>query len=246
MACLPPRTAAMSDRTVAGAAIAAAFAADGRRAALMPYLMGGFPDLDAVARRSARPTPTAAPTSSSSACRSPTRSPTGPSIHAAGDRGAARRRDRRRRARACEALAARGPGGADGATRTSCWRAALERFAADAASAGASGLIVPDLPLEEAPAMLAACDAAGLALVPLVAPTTHRRAPGADRRAARAASSTPSRVTGTTGERAALADSLAAVVAAGQGLHRRCRWRSASASRRPSRPPRPRRRAPTA
>ena len=57
--------------------IAAAFAArSGKRAALMPYLMGGFPDLDDVASRSARPTPTAAPTSSSSACRSPTRSPT--------------------------------------------------------------------------------------------------------------------------------------------------------------------------
>ena len=48
----------------------------------------------------------------------------------------------------------------------------VETFAADAAAAGASGLIVPDLPLEEAPAALAACDAAGLALVPLVAPTT--------------------------------------------------------------------------
>ena len=56
--------------------IAAAFAGSGKRAALMPYLMGGFPDLDDVAARSARPTPTAAPTSSSSASRSPTRSPT--------------------------------------------------------------------------------------------------------------------------------------------------------------------------
>ena len=48
----------------------------------------------------------------------------------------------------------------------------FERFADALAAAGASGLIVPDLPLEEAPAALAACDARGLALVPLVAPTT--------------------------------------------------------------------------
>src|SRR4051812_3798888 len=47
-----------------------------------------------------------------------------------------------------------------------------EAFAGALAEAGVSGLIVPDLPLEEAPAVLEACDAAGLALVPLVAPTT--------------------------------------------------------------------------
>ena len=55
--------------------IAAAFAATNGRAALMPYLMGGFPDLEARGP-SARPTRTAAPTSSSSACRSRTRWPT--------------------------------------------------------------------------------------------------------------------------------------------------------------------------
>ena len=40
-----------------------------------------------------------------------------------------------------------------------------ERFAADLAERGISGLIVPDLPLEEAGDVLAACDAAGVALV---------------------------------------------------------------------------------
>ena len=57
--------------------IAAAFeAARGEgRAALMPYMMGGFPD-DDTARRSHPRTRTPAPTWSSSACRSPTRSPT--------------------------------------------------------------------------------------------------------------------------------------------------------------------------
>src|SRR5919201_800847 len=38
----------------------------------------------------------------------------------------------------------------------------LERFAADAATAGADGLIVPDLPPEEAAECQAACRAAGL------------------------------------------------------------------------------------
>lgn len=46
------------------------------------------------------------------------------------------------------------------------------RFVADAAAAGADGLIVPDLPPEEAGELAAACAAAGLALVHLAAPTT--------------------------------------------------------------------------
>ena len=47
-----------------------------------------------------------------------------------------------------------------------------ERFAAELAERGISGLIVPDLPLEESAGVLEACDAHGVALVPLVAPTT--------------------------------------------------------------------------
>jgi tryptophan synthase alpha chain len=47
-----------------------------------------------------------------------------------------------------------------------------EDFARRAAAAGAAGLIVPDLPHEEAATVRAACEAAGLALIPLVAPTT--------------------------------------------------------------------------
>ncbi|HEV7677845.1 MAG TPA: tryptophan synthase subunit alpha [Candidatus Dormibacteraeota bacterium] len=48
----------------------------------------------------------------------------------------------------------------------------LDRFATDAAAAGADALILPDLPLDEAAQMRAAADAAGLALILLVAPTT--------------------------------------------------------------------------
>ncbi len=52
----------------------------------------------------------------------------------------------------------------------------LQRFAAELAERGISGLIVPDLPLEESEPVLAACDAHGMALVPLVAPTTRTTA----------------------------------------------------------------------
>jgi tryptophan synthase alpha chain len=48
----------------------------------------------------------------------------------------------------------------------------IERFAADAAEAGADGLIVPDLPVEEAAPLEAACRRQGLALVYLVSPAS--------------------------------------------------------------------------
>ena len=48
----------------------------------------------------------------------------------------------------------------------------LARLAADAAAAGADGLIVPDLPPEEAAETQAACRSTGLDLICFVAPTT--------------------------------------------------------------------------
>lgn len=48
----------------------------------------------------------------------------------------------------------------------------MEAFCAAAAAAGAAGLVVPDLPLEEATRLSAIAAAAGLDLVLLVAPTT--------------------------------------------------------------------------
>jgi tryptophan synthase alpha chain len=75
-----------------------------------------------------------------------------------------------------------------------------EGFAEASDSAGASGLIVPDLPLEEAPSVLAACDAHGIALVPLVAPTTPEDRLAAIGARARGFVYTVS-VAGTTGER---------------------------------------------
>ncbi len=47
-----------------------------------------------------------------------------------------------------------------------------EKFAVDACEVGADGLIVPDLPLEEAAVLESACQRLGLTLVYLIAPTT--------------------------------------------------------------------------
>lgn len=48
----------------------------------------------------------------------------------------------------------------------------VERFANDSAEAGASGFIVPDLPPEEADELAKSCSAHGLALIPMLAPTS--------------------------------------------------------------------------
>ena len=87
------------------------------------------------------------------------------------------------------------------------------RFAGRLAAAGAAGAIVPDLPLEEAAKVRAALDAEGLALVPLVAPTTP-----AERRA-RICAAAQGFVyvisdVGVTGERDELPPALAELVAA--------------------------------
>jgi tryptophan synthase alpha chain len=84
----------------------------------------------------------------------------------------------------------------------------LQRFANEAARAGICGVILPDLPLEEAQPAREALAARGIELVPLVAPTT-----GVDRAARIAASATGFvyyvSVTGVTGARAALPNDLA-------------------------------------
>jgi tryptophan synthase alpha chain len=200
----------MSASTATGTdRIADAFASHGRRAALMPYLMGGYPDLD---------TSRAAGLAASDAGADlielgvPFSDPLadGPVIHAAGTEALAAGATPHGVLRVCEALAERLPvvlmvyanlvlaGGA-------------ERFAARAAAAGAAGLIVPDLPHDEAGELRAACDAEGLALVPLVAPTTpdeRLELIGRDARGFVYAVS----LTGTTGERDALPPGLTEMV----------------------------------
>jgi tryptophan synthase alpha chain len=93
----------------------------------------------------------------------------------------------------------------------------LDRFVADAAAAGASGFIVPDLPPEEAGEMAGHCAAHGLALIPLIAPTSTAdriRQVTADARGFVYLVS----VTGVTGARDALPPDLADYVSRVRGL----------------------------
>ena len=87
-----------------------------------------------------------------------------------------------------------------------------ERFFADAAAAGASGLVIPDLPLEEAERLSPLAQAVGLDLVLLVAPTTPaermRRIAAASRGFTYLVS-----VTGVTGERTSLEGRVSSLVA---------------------------------
>lgn len=184
--------------------------AEGRRAAFMPYMMAGYPDLDR-SREIARAyvdggadlielgVPFSDPLAD------------GPVIHAA-DVAALRAG-----VHVADALSVAREVAVEVPVVVMCYTnivlaRGLERFADLLVEAGASGLIVPDQPLEEAPATLAACDQRDLALVPLVAPTTpdeRLRSIGAR---ARGFVYTVA-VTGTTGERAALEGGLPAVIA---------------------------------
>jgi tryptophan synthase alpha chain len=190
--------------------IAAAFALRRGRAALMPYVMGGFPDMEtslqigeAYAANGADLIELGVPYSDPLA--------DGPVIHAAGtaalragatldgvlEVGAALAR-RVPIVLMCyvNLVLARGP----------------EAFAACLREAGISGLIVPDLPLHEAGEIRAACDAADIPLVPLVAPTTPDARLTAITTEARGFVYVVS-VVGTTGERASLAEHVGGLLA---------------------------------
>jgi tryptophan synthase alpha chain len=188
--------------------IAEAFRSHGRRAAIMPYLMGGFPDLDAsrevglaCAEAGADLIELGIPFSDPLA--------DGPTIHAAATRALDAGATPGGVLAVCAGLAERIP-----VVLMVYANLVLghEGFVARAADAGASGLIVPDLPHEESAELRAACDEAGLALVPLVAPTTtpeRMQRIGADARGFVYAVS----LTGTTGERDELPPGLADTVA---------------------------------
>lgn len=87
-------------------------------------------------------------------------------------------------------------------------RRGVHEFIRAAAEAGLTGLIVPDLPLEEAIDFSKACRIGGLDLIPLITPTTT---PARALRITQAASGFLYyvAVTGITGERAVLSDQLA-------------------------------------
>jgi tryptophan synthase alpha chain len=176
----------------------------------MPYLMGGFPTLEqsveigqACARSGADMLELGVPYSDPLA--------DGPVIHEAGTRALAAGADLRGVLEVARALAASVP------VVLMCYANMVFAPGADAfverlARSGASGLIVPDLPLDEAADVLAACDAHGVALVPLVAPTTTPERLAQIGARARGFLYTVS-VVGTTGERAALSDRFAEIVA---------------------------------
>ena len=191
--------------------IAAAFSSHGKRAALMPYLMGGFPDMDgsraageACADAAADLVELGMPFSDPLA--------DGPTVHEAASRALAAGATVDGVLEVCAALSQRLPvvlmvyanavlaHGGDAAG-----------FAERAAGAGASGLIVPDLPHDESALTRAACDAHGLALVPLVAPNTAPERLEAIGAQARGFVYTVS-LAGTTGERTELPPDLPATV----------------------------------
>ena len=190
--------------------IAQAFASSGKQAALMPYLMGGYPTLadsvrigEACVSAGADLLELGVPYSDPLA--------DGPVIHEAGTRALAAGATLTGVLEVARSLAPSVP------VVLMCYAnmvfaPGIEPFVERLAQTGASGLIVPDLPFEEAPTVLGACDAQGIALVPLVAPTTPPERLARIGARARGFLYTVS-VVGTTGERAALADSFADVVA---------------------------------
>jgi tryptophan synthase alpha chain len=189
--------------------IASAFADNGKRAALMPYLMGGYPSVEesvsaglAAVDAGADLLELGIPFSDPLA--------DGPVIHAAGTAALAAGATPHGILGVCERLASRVPVVLMVYANV-VFTAGAPAFALKAAAAGASGLIVPDLPHDEAGEVRAACDAEGLALVPLVAPTsTPERiaAIGADARGFVYVVA----LTGTTGERDELQEGLAETV----------------------------------
>jgi len=193
-----------SEQTTTGVdRIASAFASHGKRAALMPYLMGGYPSLDesraiglACADAGADLVELGVPFSDPLA--------DGPVIHAAATEALEAGVTPLWVLEVCAALSERLP-----VVLMAYANLVLGHtgFLDRAVAAGAAGVIVPDLPHDEAASLRADCDERGIALVPLAAPTStdERMAEiGAD---ARGFVYTVS-LTGTTGERDALPPAL--------------------------------------
>jgi len=195
--------------SVAASPIADAFSAHGKSAALMPYLMGGYPSIDesvaaglAAADAGADLLELGIPFSDPLA--------DGPVIHAAGTAALEAGATPHGVLGVCEQLATRVPVVLM-VYANIVFTAGAAAFALRAATAGASGLIVPDLPHDEAGELREACDAEGLALVPLVAPTSTPERIAEIAAEARGFVYTVS-LTGTTGERDEVSPDLAETV----------------------------------
>ncbi|HEX7244498.1 MAG TPA: tryptophan synthase subunit alpha [Solirubrobacterales bacterium] len=208
--------------------IAAAFevARDEGRAALMPYMMAGYPDRETSSGVAAAYAENADLIELGIPFSDPLAD--GPTIHAAATAALAAGASMETAMEICAEISGRVPVvfmvyanmvlAADGPIRqgdldVSARRQAFGGFARRALAAGACGAIVPDLPLEEAEPVRAAFDEAGLALVPLVAPTTPAERRAKICAAARGFVYVVSTV-GTTGERAELPLELSDLVVA--------------------------------
>jgi tryptophan synthase alpha chain len=147
------------------------------RAALMPYMMAGYPDLEtsravaeAYAESGADLVELGVPFSDPLA--------DGPTIHAAATAALEAGATLETALEICEAISERVSVVFMVYANMVLAHGGAEAFAEQALAVGAAGAIVPDLPLEEAEPVREAFAASGLALVPLVAPTTpaERRA----------------------------------------------------------------------
>lgn len=159
--------------------IAAAFSAarEEGRAALMPYMMGGFPDVEtstaiahAYAENGADLIELGVPFSDPLA--------DGPVIHDAATKALDNGTNLEDVLSICREVSEKVPVVLMVYTNSILGGSGPDAFGARAVEAGASGVIVPDLPLGEDESIRAALTEAGLAVVPLVAPTTlgERRA----------------------------------------------------------------------
>ena len=182
------------------------------RAALMPYMMAGFPDretslavaeayVDAGADLIELGVPFSDPLAD------------GPTIHAAATRALAAGATLGTAIEVCATIADSVPVVFMVYSNMLLAQGGAGKFAAQAAAAGATGAIVPDLPLEEAEPVRAVFAEAGLALVPLIAPTTPAARRSRICAVAQGFVYVVSTV-GTTGERDQVPPQLAKLVAA--------------------------------
>jgi tryptophan synthase alpha chain len=182
------------------------------RAALMPYMMAGYPDretsravgeayVDAGADLVELGIPFSDPLAD------------GPVIHAAATAALEAGATLESALEACEAISDRVPVVLMVYANMVLAHGGAEEFARRALAAGAAGAIVPDLPLGEAEEVRSTFGDAGLALVPLVAPTTPAERLARICAAARGFVYVVSTV-GTTGERETVPAALADLVAA--------------------------------
>jgi tryptophan synthase alpha chain len=190
--------------------LADAFSRNEKQAALMPYVMAGFPTLEESVRIGEACIASGADVIELGVPYSDPLAD-GPVIHEAGTRALAAGATVSGVLEVARALADRVP------VVLMCYAnmvfaPGVDAFVERLARTGACGLIVPDLPQGEEAEVLAACDAHGIALVPLVAPTTPAERLQAIGDRARGFLYTVS-VVGITGERSQLGDRFAETVA---------------------------------